>query len=126
VRYALRSGSATLVEVESSSNLDGRARRLVRRGTVYDTLDGVVVQYLEAPVVGVTRIEWRIPLADGSQRGVLQSAAVGAYGDELTWQSPVYGDIPVAFVPNEEGYEEEPYLPLGVGYAITCRFIRLA
>lgn len=123
--YSLKSGSTTLVAVVASSNLDGAARKNLRRGVVLPTLGGgTVVQYLETSATGDILIEWTIPRADGNQRGVLQSAANGAFGDELTLVSPKYGDLQVAVVPSRDGYEEE-WLPPDFGYNITMRFVRL-
>lgn len=123
--YQLRSGSTVLVDVPSSSSLDGRGKKQTRRGTVFDTLGAVVVQYMESPVVGVGQIDWRIPLANGSQRGILQSASNGNYGDELVLFSPRYGTVNVAVVPEADGYEETPLEPVDAGYSLTLRFVRL-
>ena len=123
--YSLRSGSTTLVSVKSSSNLDGVARPLTRRGEVFPTLGGgSAVQYLETTALGDIPIEWDIPRANGSQRGILQSACTGTYGDELVLVSPKYGAINVAVVPGEEGYTEE-WLSPDFGYRIRVRFVRL-
>lgn len=123
--YQLRSGSTTLVTVAASSNLDGRGTRSTRRGTVFDTLDAVVTQYHESPTVGQARIEWRIPFARGPQRGVLQSASVGSFGDELVLVHPTYGSINVAVVPGLDGYEETPLDPVDFGFEVIMRFTRL-
>lgn len=123
--YILRSGSTTLVSVKASSNLDGPARPLTRRGEVFPTLGGgVAIQYLETAALGDIPIEWDVHRADGSQRGILQSACTGTYGDELVLVSPRYGNISVAVMPGEEGYTEE-WLSPNFGYRIRIRFVRL-
>ena len=119
------SAAAILVRVKASSNLDGVGRKETRRGSTIETLDGLYVQYHDsAPVVGDERIEWFIPVANGSQRGILQSAANGYYGDELILLSPDYGSIDVAPEPGRDGYEEERLEQFG--FRVTMRFRRLA
>lgn len=122
--YQLRSGSNVLVDVRSSSNLDGSRRRSLR-GTIFPTLGATIVQLMETSVVGDEVVEWRIRLADGSQRGILQSASDGTFGHELILVSPYYGAINVTPTPGREGYEETPYEPRGTGYDVTMRFVRL-
>ena len=123
--YSLRSGSNILVTVEASSNLDGVGKKSTRRGTVLPTLADVGLQYMETAVIGDARVEWRIPLASGSRRGLLQSASNGSFGDKLILAHPTYGDIQVAVIPGAEGYTEVPYEPVAVGYEVTLRFLRL-
>lgn len=123
--YSLKSGSSVLVSVEASSNLDGVGKKSTRRGAVLPTLADVGLQYLETAVVGDARVEWRIPLADGSQRGILQSASNGAKGDRLVLVHPTYGDIQVAVIPGAEGYTETPHEPVAFGFEVTMRFLRL-
>lgn len=124
--YSLKSGSTTLVSVLASSNLDGAARSLTRRGAVIPTLGGgSVVQYLETVALGDIPIRWDIPRADGSQRGILLSAATGTFGNQLILASPKYGDIQVAAIPGEDAYDEE-WLGPNFGYRVRMSFIRLA
>ena len=113
------------MDVASSSDLERGGGRPPRPGRVFDGLAGPIIQYLENDIVGDARIEWAIPRADGVQRGILRSASVGTYGDSLTFRTPVYGDISVAFLPGLEGYSEEK-LPPDFGFQITARFVRLA
>ena len=59
------------------------------------------------------------------QRGLLQSASNGSFGDRLILAHPTYGDIQVAVIPGAEGYQETPYEPVSFGYEIGMRFLRL-
>lgn len=121
--YALRSGSATLVEVRSSSSLDNPDTRATRRGTVFRTLQGIAIQYA-ATVVGEDRIVWNIPVVNPHQEGVLYSASIGVYGSTLTFVSPVYGGISVAFEPGPDGFVPERHAG-SFGKRIVIRFVRL-
>lgn len=124
-KYTLLNGSTVLVEADSSSNLDGEATKSTRRGRVFRTLGGGnVVQYADSGALGERRIEWEIPRANGSQRAILWSASVGTYADTLTWRTPNYGDLTVAFEPGEDGYHEQ-FLRPNFGYAIKIRFVRM-
>jgi hypothetical protein len=80
---------------------------------------------METAVIGDAQVEWRIPRADGSQRGILQSASNGTFGDRLILAHPTYGDIQVAVIPGAEGYVETPHEPVEFGMEVTMRFLRL-
>ena len=124
--YKLRSTSLVLVDVPSSSNLDSPHVAQTRRGTIYKTLGGrTVVQYSDQAATGDNRIVWTVPLVNGSQFGVLYSASIGLSGDRLILESPDFGDIPVAFVPGEEGFRPEKFVPRSFGFGVTITFVRL-
>lgn len=124
--YQLRSASAVLVDVPSSSSLDNPHVTETRRGTVYKMLGGnSVIQYVDIGT-GDVPFTWTIPLANASQYGRLSSAAAGSYGDSLVLASPVWGDISVAFVSGEAGFRVQKHQPETFGYEITIDFVRLA
>lgn len=125
--YGLKTqAGALIVEVPSSSTIDKPAVEKRRRGTVFRVLGGQnVVQYMDAPATGEHRIQWSIPLANGFEYGRLYSASIGAYGDRLTFVSPIWGEIPVAFDPTDQGFVVNKHQPQQFGYQVEISFVRL-
>ena len=125
MNYQLNSSGLLIVDVPSSSSLDNPHVAQQRRGTVHRTLTGNVVQYMEPVPVGDTGIVWTIPLADSNQYGRLYSASIGVFGDALTFVSPVWGSIAVAFEPGENAFKPQKLQPMSFGYQIEITFVRL-
>ena len=83
-----------------------------------------IAQYTDV-ATGDIRITWTIPLANSHEYGRLYSSAIGAFGDRLTFTTPVYGDIPVAFHPGPESFKVSKHQPQSFGYEVAIVFVRL-
>ena len=124
LHHGLRTATEVIADIRSSTTIDKTHTEKLRRGSVYRMLGGRnVVQYVEN-AVGDIRINWHIPLANNREYGRLYSASLGTFGDRLTFVSPSWGDIPVAF-DNQEELRAKKHEPFIFGYEMDIRLVRL-